>query len=334
MSIDFSDVWISREDIETRVDEIRTSLPDDVEERYSKGANDDDLMYWIDELDEYAREYARDVTGATDLSSWPYDHLTGRRRRTISSTTSPPTRRFIMATPIPTGCARSAGGKPCRTGVKTSGTFDCDDDPKAADAIFDIMTEPRPDPPDVKCQDCEWTGGRDEVESYRDFWDRVEPGDVVPAGDCPKCGAFAMLVPRPLPKVTFNKFIPIPEILKRTGNGSMTLEGVRRRWWMFDPSTEAKPFGVPRLPTPEEVAELEKIGFTDWYDWAIAKWGTKWDACDPNTARRNGTEIILEFETAWGPPTPVWDALKERFPDVYMWGQYGGPEIDHPGRLD
>ena len=45
----------------------------------------------------------------------------------------------------------------------------------------------------VVCQNCEWAGGENECDEMRDVWSRVEPGDVMPAGDCPKCGAAAML---------------------------------------------------------------------------------------------------------------------------------------------
>lgn len=46
----------------------------------------------------------------------------------------------------------------------------------------------------VSCGNCEWRGDQDEAEPYRDFWSRVSPGEVMPAGDCPKCGAFVHLV--------------------------------------------------------------------------------------------------------------------------------------------
>lgn len=50
----------------------------------------------------------------------------------------------------------------------------------------------------VGCANCDWTGTRDEVEPYRDFWSRVQPGEIIPAGDCPLCGAFAYLTPEPV----------------------------------------------------------------------------------------------------------------------------------------
>lgn len=46
----------------------------------------------------------------------------------------------------------------------------------------------------VKCANCEWIGDQGETEEIADFWSRVDVGGEVPAGDCPKCGAFAYLV--------------------------------------------------------------------------------------------------------------------------------------------
>ncbi len=45
------------------------------------------------------------------------------------------------------------------------------------------------------CRDCGWTGPVEETEELRNVWDRVLPGDVMPAGQCPVegCGGAAML---------------------------------------------------------------------------------------------------------------------------------------------
>jgi len=47
-----------------------------------------------------------------------------------------------------------------------------------------------------RCGNCGWTGpesalrcGFTEIE---DFWSRVEPGEVVPVGECPECGGLAV----------------------------------------------------------------------------------------------------------------------------------------------
>ena len=48
-----------------------------------------------------------------------------------------------------------------------------------------------------KCDDCQWQGpmvqlGK-QLDETPDLNQRLSPGSVVPAGECPKCGAFAYL---------------------------------------------------------------------------------------------------------------------------------------------
>ena len=45
------------------------------------------------------------------------------------------------------------------------------------------------------CQDCGWQGPVEDTLEFRHLHERVLPGDVMPAGDCPEdgCGGAAML---------------------------------------------------------------------------------------------------------------------------------------------
>ena len=47
------------------------------------------------------------------------------------------------------------------------------------------------------CDDCGWTDTLEETHPIRDFWSRVEPSGIMPAGECPRCGVLADLLPRP-----------------------------------------------------------------------------------------------------------------------------------------
>ena len=47
--------------------------------------------------------------------------------------------------------------------------------------------------PTATCQYCGWNGPADQCGPLKNAWERVEPGDVVPAGECPKCNASALL---------------------------------------------------------------------------------------------------------------------------------------------
>ena len=45
---------------------------------------------------------------------------------------------------------------------------------------------------------------------------------------------------------------------------------------------------------------LKKFGSTDWYNWSIKNWGTKWNACYSYV-----NENCITFDTAWGCPLEV-----------------------------
>jgi len=121
---------------------------------------------------------------------------------------------------------------------------------------------------------------------------------------------------------SFNKVIPMPEELAGIHCGfSTTHDGKKvRNWRVVDRKTVAV----------NEKALVKKCGFVNWYDWAYANWGTKWDASDTETVCHNrkghGTATI-SFTTAWGPPEPVLARLAELFPSLKIklnWNEEGG----------
>jgi hypothetical protein len=60
-------------------------------------------------------------------------------------------------------------------------------------------------------------------------------------------------------------------------------------------------------------ANLEKYGYSNWYDYQVAKWGTKWDvSCDSVEIDEDGLGFSGTFDSAWSPPVPVAAALAEK----------------------
>ena len=47
--------------------------------------------------------------------------------------------------------------------------------------------------PTATCRYCGWNGPADQCGPLKNAWERVQPGDTMPAGECPKCNASAML---------------------------------------------------------------------------------------------------------------------------------------------
>ena len=57
---------------------------------------------------------------------------------------------------------------------------------------------------------------------------------------------------------------------------------------------------------------VDKYGFESWYDWRVEEWGTKWDIREFLCFEHNNDEVQLQFETAWSPPIPIYELLKEQ----------------------
>jgi hypothetical protein len=72
------------------------------------------------------------------------------------------------------------------------------------------------------------------------------------------------------------------------------------------------------------VNNLEVYGFTDWYGWRVANWGTKWNIAPDDVSmsiveykgNRNKKKVLATFDTAWAPPLGVLHKLSERFPEL------------------
>ena len=56
---------------------------------------------------------------------------------------------------------------------------------------------------------------------------------------------------------------------------------------------------------PRPVEEEE-----NWYGWNVNNWGTKWDT-GVEITDQSDNEIVLTFDTAWGPPTGFYSYLVE-----------------------
>lgn len=45
----------------------------------------------------------------------------------------------------------------------------------------------------VRCQNCRWKGKANETAPINHLEMRIAPGEIVPVGECPTCGALAHL---------------------------------------------------------------------------------------------------------------------------------------------
>ena len=69
---------------------------------------------------------------------------------------------------------------------------------------------------------------------------------------------------------------------------------------------------------------LEKYGCTDWYEWRLQNWGTKWNSC--NTFLCDDKKTIY-FDTAWSPSVPLVKKFAEKYPQLRITHDYAEEQI-------
>lgn len=88
-------------------------------------------------------------------------------------------------------------------------------------------------------------------------------------------------------------------------------------------------FSFWNVVSPEDLNDY--VQGQNWYDWNNKKWGTKWDASDPEcgevepspVGRLDGfPNLTYSFQTAWSPPCPVLAELSRLFPAVQIYNRW------------
>jgi hypothetical protein len=89
---------------------------------------------------------------------------------------------------------------------------------------------------------------------------------------------------------------------------------------------ETPPEPIPcNNATPDQQEELrQKYGSSNWYDWNLDNWGTKWDCSDSHYTEE---DKILQFQTAWACPEKIIAEMKLVFPDLRFDGSYADEDF-------
>lgn len=103
---------------------------------------------------------------------------------------------------------------------------------------------------------------------------------------------------------------PMPRELSGICSGYATIDGKECRNWR---EIDGKSVAV----TEEELNDLSrKFGSTNWYNWNIENWGTKWDLNDGVTCEIDSERIACNFDTAWSPPVEWAINVSKKFPEL------------------
>ena len=77
----------------------------------------------------------------------------------------------------------------------------------------------------------------------------------------------------------------------------------------------ASTHGGPNADDYEKIREenLEKHGYGNWYDFQVARWGSKWEVdCQDVEVEDDGLTVSASFDSAWSPPLGIAEELVDR----------------------
>lgn len=75
----------------------------------------------------------------------------------------------------------------------------------------------------------------------------------------------------------------------------------------------------------------KNYGVSDWYDWSVNNWGTKWNACNTNIV---GDYNAVYFDTAWSPSIEIADKLASMHPKLKIIYEYAEEQTGfYSGRI-
>lgn len=106
-------------------------------------------------------------------------------------------------------------------------------------------------------------------------------------------------------------------------NNSITIKGstetIKTLWEEANQEGEAGGLLNAMVPMPKEEE-------TNWYDWCVSNWGTKWDVTTEGlefTDNGDGTaEITGWFDSAWAPPIDAYSTFCDDMDGVYLEAYY------------
>ena len=128
----------------------------------------------------------------------------------------------------------------------------------------------------------------------------------------------------------FQKILPMPEALD-----GIVAAGEGNEYRYEIPPKKGELMGKGQIPVgPKERATLLKLyGATNWYNWCNKNWGTKWNAREVRLECDDEYDATFRFDTAWCPPKPISNKLRELFPDASISWFWDEPGMEQAGYI-
>ncbi len=157
-------------------------------------------------------------------------------------------------------------------------------------------------------------------------------------------------------ELSFNSLLPLPTVLRNVSSPVRIQpqdeinatwdewykrkdEGKLEKWEL----EQGRPMGLGI--TQETYNTLMKeYGVSNWYDWSILNWGTKWDCYDVRewniAVADEEMSATIYYETAWSPATQLWLTVSQQYPTLTFFHEFAdegggflGDETIHNGTV-
>ena len=150
--------------------------------------------------------------------------------------------------------------------------------------------------------------------------------------------------------IDFNKLIPMSKDLEITA-GSTTNRGLKayklfaELYQLGAKRTKEELLNIPQeredafLKHKPEITKEEwevgkqayhnilNYGYPTWYEWSLAKWGTKWNASGYTEGIDYNQSDKIWFQTAWSAPVPILEKLSERYPTIRFTHEWADEDL-------
>ena len=89
----------------------------------------------------------------------------------------------------------------------------------------------------------------------------------------------------------------------------------------------------------KDKAMMKKYGYSNWYDWAVDNWSTKWDIHEFHGVERtelgiDESQISFGFESAWAPPINAYEKFIDENSNCSIKATYHEGGCDFMGQWD
>lgn len=86
-------------------------------------------------------------------------------------------------------------------------------------------------------------------------------------------------------------------------------------------------------PSDQQIANKEKYGYSDWYEWCWKNWGVKWDARVEDYDDSDPESTYVYFETPWGAPIEFFRHFSNEYPHARYEDEYDEEGMQFEGKV-